>query len=159
VHPSVTNLKVGSHVAIEPYKVNGTCAKCLSGKTNQCDQIFCLGLHAGGGMIESMTVPASLCYPLPDSVSLELSALVEPLAVAWHGIQASGIKKSQTALVIGTGPIGLATVVCLKALGIERIVVSGRSVKRNEHVAKWGVEAVVSSTDNVAARTMEIFDG
>lgn len=110
-------------------------------------------------MIESMTVPASLCYPLPDSVSLELSALVEPLAVAWHGIQASGIKKSQTALVIGTGPIGLATVVCLKALGIERIVVSGRSVKRNEHVAKWGVEAVVSSTDNVAARTMEIFDG
>jgi (R,R)-butanediol dehydrogenase / meso-butanediol dehydrogenase / diacetyl reductase len=121
---------------------------------------MCLGIHASGGMVESTTAAASSCYVLPENVSLELGALVEPLAVAWHGIASSGIKAGETALVIGTGPIGLATVCCLKAMGIRRIVVSGRSVKRNELVKKWGVEAVLNSeTEDVVKRTVEIFDG
>jgi threonine dehydrogenase-like Zn-dependent dehydrogenase len=62
--------------------------------------------------------------------------------------------------VIGTGPIRLATVFCLKAIGIRRIVVLERSVKRNELVKKWGVEAVLNSeTEDVVKRTVEIFDG
>lgn len=159
-HPSVQHVRVGSRVAVEPYKVDGTCAKCREGQLNQCDQIMCLGIHGSGGMVESATLPASLCYALPESVSLELGALVEPLSVAWHGIVSSGIKAGQSALVLGTGPIGLATVCCLKALGITKIVVSGRSKDRNEHVAKWGVDAVLhSETDDVVKKTIENFDG
>jgi (R,R)-butanediol dehydrogenase / meso-butanediol dehydrogenase / diacetyl reductase len=86
--------------------------------------------------VESTTAAASSCYVLLENVSLELSGLVEPLAVAWHRIVSLGIKAGETALVIGTGPIGLATVCCLKAMGIKGIVVLGRSVKQNELVKK-----------------------
>jgi (R,R)-butanediol dehydrogenase / meso-butanediol dehydrogenase / diacetyl reductase len=119
-----------------------------------------ISLMEGEVRIASMTVLAKLCYDLPPLVSFELGALVEPLAVAWNGVAASRIKAGEKALVIGTGPIGMATVCCLKAIGIERIVVSGRSVPRNEHMAKWGVEAVLnSSSESVAAMTKETFDG
>jgi (R,R)-butanediol dehydrogenase / meso-butanediol dehydrogenase / diacetyl reductase len=159
VHPSVKTLKRGSRVAVEPYKVDGTCAQCKAGQFNQCDQIMCLGIHASGGMVESATVLASMCYTLPDGMSLELGAVVEPLSVAWHGVVASGIKPGKSALLVGTGPIGLATICCLKALGVGKIVVSGRSKKRNEHVRGWGIATVLDSAEDVVKRTAEIFDG
>lgn len=109
--------------------------------------------------MESLTLPAKCCYELPANVSLEVGALVEPLAVAWNGILVSGIKKEETALVIGTGSIGLATVLCLRAMGVKRIVASGRSASRNEILKAWGVEAVLDAgKEDVAKRTKEIFD-
>lgn len=160
VHSSVTHLRPSSRVAIEPIGPDGTCAYCLAGRPNQCDNLVIYGLTTSGGMVTSLVLPATTCHELPANVGLDLGALVEPLAVAWNGVLASGVKKGETALVIGTGSIGVATVLCLQAFGVERIVVTGRNEGRNALLKGWGLEGVLdSSKEDVAKKTKEIFDG
>jgi (R,R)-butanediol dehydrogenase/meso-butanediol dehydrogenase/diacetyl reductase len=160
VHPSVTNLRPGSRVAIEPIGNDGTCPSCLAGVPNLCDNMYLHGLHASGGMAESIIIAAKCCYELPANVSLEFGALVEPLAVAWQGVVVSGIQKGQTALVVGTGSIGLATILCLRAMGVKRVAASGRNRARNEILNGWALEAVIDAgNEDLVKRTKEVFDG
>ncbi|KAI9835606.1 MAG: hypothetical protein M1819_002057 [Sarea resinae] len=159
VHPSVSQLRVGSRVAVEPDIGDGTCHMCLLSRPNNCEAFGCMGLTSTGGMTESMVAPAKNCHLLPDNVPLSLGALIEPLSVAWNGIAAAGVKATDTVLVLGTGPIGMVSVLCLRAMGVERILVSGRSPGRNERIKSFGLATVVSSTDDVVGKAKELFDG
>lgn len=108
VGEGVTKVKKGDHVAIYPLISDGDCNSCELGLDNCCDKNGFVGLSGwGGGMAEFLVVPERLVEPLLPNVSLELGALVEPLAVGWHAVVISPFKETDTVLVLGGGPIGL----------------------------------------------------
>ena len=89
-----------------------------------------------------------------------ISALVEPLAVAWHAINISPLKKGDSVLVRGAGPIGLAVVQCLKAKGAENIIVTEVALKRKEFAKQFGADHVLDPTkDDIVSRVRELCDG
>jgi threonine dehydrogenase-like Zn-dependent dehydrogenase len=98
-------------------------------------------------------------YHLPDTVPLEIGALVEPLAVGWHAVKVSPFKKGDTALILGSGPIGISTILALKAKGCQSIIVSEVSKKRQEFARKFGAHHVIDpSKEDVIAQTRALTD-
>ncbi|KAI1435538.1 GroES-like protein [Xylaria sp. CBS 124048] len=124
VHPSVTDLKVGDRVAIEPNIICGECEPCLTGRYNGCEKVEFLSTPPVPGLLRRyVNHPAMWCHKIGD-MSYENGALLEPLAVALAGMQRSAIQLGDPVLVCGAGPIGLVTLLCVKAAGACPIVIT-----------------------------------
>ncbi|MEI7913896.1 MAG: zinc-binding dehydrogenase [Mycobacteriaceae bacterium] len=98
---------------------------------------------APGGYAERVLVEASLTFEVPNGLSADIAALTEPMAVALHAVRRSEIKKRDTAIVIGCGPVGLAVICQLKALGVSTIVASDLSAARRDLARRCGADVVV----------------
>ncbi|MGY1639233.1 2,3-butanediol dehydrogenase [Geodermatophilus sp. SYSU D00742] len=157
----VDRVAVGDRVAVWPVYHCGTCAACRKGMVNTCRSFGFHGLTSdGGGMAEYTTVPATMLHRLPDEVDLRMGALVEPMAVAWHAVDTSGIRPGQAALVAGAGPIGIGLWFALRARGVETVVVSEPSAARRAAVAGLGATRVVDpTTGDLAAAVAEATGG
>jgi (R,R)-butanediol dehydrogenase/meso-butanediol dehydrogenase/diacetyl reductase len=105
-------------------------------------------------MAEYTTVPASMLHRLPESVDLRLGALVEPMAVAWHAVEQSGIQPGEVALVVGAGPIGIGIWFALRARGIEVVLVSEPSASRRAAVQQLGARRVFDPASDDLARAV-----
>src|SRR4029078_898447 len=119
---AVEGFASGDRVAIFPFAPCGECSNCLRGAAPVCQQAAVTGLGLGmnqGGYAETVVVPGSMLVPIPDSLSFEHGALVEPLAVALHGIEIGEARPGDRCVVIGAGPIGVMTALALRARGIE----------------------------------------
>lgn len=114
--------KTGDFVTISPYFSCGTCIACRNGKTNCCVSIKVFGVHTDGAMQEYISVPVSSIVA-GNGLSLDELALVEPLAIGAHGVGLGQIKKGDTVLVLGAGPIGLGAVAFSTINGGEVIVI------------------------------------
>ena len=117
-----SEFKTGEYVTILPYFSCGTCVACRSGKPNCCVRIQVCGVHTDGGMREYFSVPTSSLVH-SDGLTAEQLALVEPMAIGAHGITRAGITDNDNVLVIGAGPIGLATIECARIAGAKLIVI------------------------------------
>ncbi|PPJ59694.1 hypothetical protein CBER1_09036 [Cercospora berteroae] len=107
-----------------------------------------------GGMGDGAVIPEDLVFKLPEGIDCDVGALVEPLAVAWHGISLvrDQITENSTALIIGGGPIGAATLLGLRAKGVTRIAVSEPTLSRRDFALQLGATASYNTlTDNVPA--------
>ncbi|RUS91792.1 hypothetical protein EGW08_000363 [Elysia chlorotica] len=125
----VTSLAVGDRVAVDPCRACGDCHQCCRGRPNICRQLHCCGvLHADGGFATYMVTPAKTCYKLPDHVSLEEGAMMEPLSVGVNGVRRAGMVDGDVVVVIGAGPIGLFAMQVAKALGASRVMMVGKSM-------------------------------
>lgn len=152
---NVKNVRAGQNVAVDPtfddrhYGLD-PCIACQHERYNVCKRWAAYGLSVpGGGIAEEIVIQAMNCIPLPDSVSLKVGALVEPLAVAWHAIRLSGFKQGQTALVLGAGPIGLALLMLLRVWGASTIVVTEVTHSRAEQAKKFGADMVINPIERV----------
>ncbi|KAH9875256.1 hypothetical protein J1614_004747 [Plenodomus biglobosus] len=154
VGEGVTDYKPGDRVVIQPIIYDGTCAACEEGLQNCCWQNGFIGLSGwGGGLADHIVVPVSTLYHLPDNVPLEIGALVEPLAVGWHAVKISPFKPGDVALILGGGPIGISTILALKAKGCDKIIVSEVSQRRQEFAKKFGADHIIDPTkEDVAKR-------
>ena len=124
VHPSVTTLKPGDRVAIEPNIICNSCTPCLTGRYNGCLSVKFLSTPPYYGLLRRyVTHPAKWCHKIGD-MSFENGALLEPLSVALAGMERSGVRLGDPVLVCGAGPIGLVTLLCCRAAGAEPIVVT-----------------------------------
>jgi len=124
VGSDVKNIKIGDRVAIEPGIPCRTCEWCSSGHYNLCpDIIFPSAPREHGIMRDYVCHPADLCFKLPDNMSYEEGALIEPLAVAMTAARESGIRIGQSAVILGSGCIGLVTLMALRAMGVAKITV------------------------------------
>ncbi|KAI1429645.1 dehydrogenase [Xylaria sp. FL1777] len=142
-----SDLRVGDRVAVFPLFYCRTCAPCKEGFINCCVTKGFLGLSGGGGgLSDYVCVHPETVFKLPDSISLEVGALVEPLAVAWHAINESGIKPGQASLVFGTGPIGLAVIQCLKAINAGDIIAVEISPRRQQFAKQFGATHILDPT-------------
>ena len=126
----VTNVVVGDKCSIEPYLNCGSCLACRKGRTNCCSNMQVLGVHLDGGMRERLVVPATKLHP-SKTLSYDALALVETLAIGAHATDRAAVEKGETVVVIGAGPIGLASIQFALLSG-ARVVVIDRAVPRLE---------------------------
>ncbi|KAF2095097.1 GroES-like protein [Rhizodiscina lignyota] len=160
VGSDVNDLSVGQNVVVCPTISCGSCPACKNGIDNACPKQGFIGLSGGGGgLSEALVAPRSKVLPLPDNVPLDIGALVEPLAVAWHAVSAAGDKvgPETTALVLGGGPIGLAVVQCLKAKNVKSVIVSEVAARRQQFAKDMGADYVLNPTEiDVVTKSAEI---
>ena len=122
---TVTNVKVGQRVTVDPNIYCGQCEYCRTGRPELCDQLAAVGVTRNGGLAEYFSAPASVVYHLPDTVSLEAGATVEPLSCAVHGLELLHLRPYQKALVIGDGFMGQLFVQLLQAYGVQAVTLAG----------------------------------
>jgi len=160
VGESVEGYRPGDRVAVYPFAPCGECQNCARGDLHVCMQAAVTGLGMGanpGAYAESVVAAESMLLRLPEGMSFEHGALIEPLAVALHGIAIGDAKPGDTCVVIGAGPIGTMTALGLKAKGIERVVVVERNERRRERMRTFGVEAL--GLEDVHLRVMDALGG
>jgi len=157
----VHDIKVGARVTVQPIIYDGTCNACKEGYINCCENNGFVGLSGwGGGLSEHVVIPRKAVYEIPDSVSMDIAALVEPLSVAWHAVNASPFKKGDSVLILGGGPIGLAVIQMLVIKGAEKIIVSEVASRRREFARQFGAHYVLDPTkDDIVSRVRELCDG
>lgn len=160
--PEGSNLSPGQAVIVDPRIYCSKCSRCQTSSTNGCRSWGFKGLSgSGGGYSEAVAIDAKLCYPLPDSVDLKLAALIEPLAVAWHAVSISGISDwaSQTVLILGGGPVGIAHIYVLRAKGCKQIYVSEPTSTRAAQNKKVADKVFNPINENIGDRCREITSG
>ena len=106
-------------------------------------QMTGLSAKAPGAYAERVLVQESLTMGVPNGLAPETAALTEPMAVAWHAVRRSGVRKRQTAVVVGCGPIGLAVILMLKARGVRTVIASDFSAGRRALAEVCGADVVI----------------
>ncbi len=153
VGEGVSGVAEGALVAVRPNVWDGTCAACLRGEPNLCASFGFIGINGGGGgYSEYVVVDADHVHEVPREVGAAVAAMIESTTVAWHAVKQSGATTGSTALIVGAGPIGLALLLCLRARGAQRLLVSEISETRRALAATLGAEAIdPRETDPVQA--------
>ena len=140
---SVTKLKPGDKVTVDPNIYCGECRYCLNGKKQMCENLTAIGVNLDGGFAEYSVVPAAQCLKVADSLNFEAAAMSEPLACCIHGIDRAEIKPGMLVCVIGGGPIGLLMVQLAKLSGASRVILSEPVKKRRELGLSVGADAAI----------------
>ena len=144
----VEGFEIGDKVSIEPAVPCGECEDCRKGHYNLCKNIkmFAIPGERDGVNAEYCVHSASMCYKLPENMTTLEGAMIEPLAVGMHATELSNAKIGETAIVLGSGCIGLCTVMSLKARGVSEIYVADIMDKRLEKAMEVGATRVFNST-------------
>lgn len=147
VGEGVEGFEIGDKVSIEPAVPCGECEDCRKGNYNLCKNIKMLAIpgERDGVNAEYCTHNASMCYKLPEQMSTLEGAMIEPLAVGMHATELSNAKIGETAIVLGSGCIGLCTIMSLKARGVSEIYVADVMDKRLEKALEVGAARVFNS--------------
>lgn len=161
VGKNVKKIKVGDRVALEPGKTCGKCEFCKTGRYNLCpDVIFFATPPVDGVFQEYVAHEEGLCFKIPDNMSTEEAALIEPLAVGMHAAMQGDAHLGQTAVVTGSGAIGLMSLLSLKARGVSKVIVVDVMDKRLEQAKKLGADYTINGMkEDTVARIAEITEG
>jgi len=118
VGAAVARLTPGDRVAVDPALVCGECDQCRAGRVNTCRNIQFMGSagQAPGAVAEYYVMPTENCLPIPETMSFEQAALVEPLSVGLYAVRLGGVDPAARIAVLGAGPIGLSVLLCAKAM-------------------------------------------
>ena len=117
----VTELSVGQRVIVEPNYPCGLCKLCRAGRGAICPQKGSMGVNLPGCFSERVAAPAGFVWPLPDSISDQDAATIEPLVVSMHGLLQSGAQMGDTIAVLGCGVVGLLLIHAATASGVRVI--------------------------------------
>ncbi|SMP69224.1 NAD(P)-dependent alcohol dehydrogenase [Anoxynatronum buryatiense] len=157
----VKHLQVNDRVALEPQITCGECEFCKSGKYNLCsDVVFFATPPVDGVFQEYVAHKANLCFKLPENVSTMEGALMEPLSVGLHAVFQGGATIGQTAVVTGTGCIGLTSMLALKAMGVSTVIVVDLVDQRLEKAKELGADYTINGkNEDTVRRIFEITGG
>ena len=159
VGAGVTDVGEGDRVTIEPVYRCGHCRPCKSGHYNLCTSVGFHGLMADGGMAESTVVPQNQVYRLPDSIPLEMGALVEPMSVAYHAAVLGEVNDQSRALIYGAGPIGIGLWFALRGMGLTEIDVVEPSPTRRNAIEALGARTLDPTALDVPELIADRTDG
>ena len=144
----VENLKVGDKVALEPGITCGQCEFCKTGRYNLCPDVEFLATPPYHGcFMNYIAFPETMAFKLPDRISTKEGALVEPLAVGMHAAKQGNVKLGDSVVILGSGTIGLVTLLACKAFGATDITVVDVIPKRLEYAKKLGATTVINATE------------
>ena len=156
----VSGWEVGDRVTFDSMISCGKCPFCRRGRINLCDNRRVLGVSCDefrrdGAFAEYVTVPQSILFALPKGLSFEHAAMTEPLSVAVHAVEQVPIQLNDTAVVVGTGMIGLLVVQVLRAAGCGRILAVDVQPERIGLACRLGADAGFSPNEiDVAAEVL-----
>ena len=173
--PNGSGFSAGDPVVINPYLNCGSCPACLEGKTNCCETLKVIGVHANGGMADEAVLPAGNLYPA-DGISLRDAAMVEFLAIGAHAVRRTELQPGARVLVVGSGPIGLGVayfariagaevtmidaapekIDMTRALGFETFAVGDAEGEQFAAVRRSGFDAVFDATGSIRAMNASI---
>lgn len=131
---------VGTRVTVIPHLGCGACEACRRGAYNLCDSLRVIGCQAPGAHAQYVLAPAKMALPIPESMSWDDAAMIEPAAVAFHAVRRAGIGSGDRVLVAGAGPIGIFTMQCAKALGAETVAIADLDAVRLELARELGAD-------------------
>ncbi len=157
----VVNVQVGQRVSIVPIIWCGSCWYCRRGQPHWCQQVAYTGLsHPWGGLAEACCVPAYQAVPLPDAVSWEQGAVIEPTAVAFASVERAGVRAGDVVLVAGAGPIGSLVALACEVVGAAQVIFSEPNAGRRARAERLGVGRVVDpAATDVAELVREASEG
>lgn len=165
VGQNVTLLSPGGQVTFDSTVYCGQCYFCRRGEINLCDNrqvlgVSCADYRKDGAMAELIAVPQHIVYPLPAGVSFAQAAMVEPLAIALHAAGRARIHLNDTAVVVGSGMIGLLLIQLLKAAGCGRVIAVDLQDEKLTLAAKLGADTGLNPEKvDVAAQVKALTDG
>ncbi|MCG6930163.1 MAG: alcohol dehydrogenase catalytic domain-containing protein [Desulfofustis sp.] len=149
VGSGVDSLQVGDRVTAFPMDFCGTCPSCSIGEVQFCPGKKQFGvLTTNGAFADYLCVPDKVCYKLQDTVSYNAGATVEPLAVAFRGVNHAGDLAGKNVLVVGSGTIGLMLVACAKTRNPAKIFVSDLSNSRLEVAKLMGADVTINPAES-----------
>jgi (R,R)-butanediol dehydrogenase / meso-butanediol dehydrogenase / diacetyl reductase len=146
--PGTSGFQRGDRVVVEPVVCCGSCRACRMGASYLCYQLKVLGVDLPGGMREYWAVSASRLLRVPDSITDDHAALIEPLAVAVHDVARADVKRGDAVLVFGGGPIGTLIALVARHRG-ARVAVVELNPFRLDILEAFGLERVGPGTDVV----------
>jgi L-iditol 2-dehydrogenase len=151
--------RIGQRVAIEPQRPCRVCWQCKSGRYNLCpDMRFYATPPVDGAFCEYVTIQADFAHPVPDSVSDEAAALLEPLSVGIWACRKARIVPGSRVLIAGAGPIGVITAQAARAFGAAEIIVSDPVADRRQLVERFGATRTLDPTaEDVAGLGVDAF--
>lgn len=142
----VTHVKVGDMVALEPGYTCGKCEYCKNGEYNLCAAVVFMATPPhDGALAEYVCYPAEMTFKLSDTMDTIDGALIEPLSVGFHAANQANATIGQSALILGCGPIGLVTLLAIKARGITEIYVTDLIQSRLDLANKLGASGTILS--------------
>jgi L-iditol 2-dehydrogenase len=138
----VAHLRPGDRVAVDPAMACGTCDQCRKGRPNTCRNLQFMGApgEALGAVAEYRVVPAANCFPIPDGMTLDEAALVEPLSVGLHAVRLGDVAEAARIVILGAGPIGLSVLLCAKATAACTVYVTDLLDERLEVARRCGAD-------------------
>jgi L-iditol 2-dehydrogenase len=161
----VTDWPIGERVTFDSTVYCGRCRHCLAGRINLCDNrrvlgVSCADYRRHGALAEYVAVPQRILYRLPDGVSFDQAATVEPLSIAFHAVSRLRIRLNDPAVVIGAGMIGLLAVQALRASGCGAILAVDLDPGRLALAAGLGADVTLRAGEaDVAAAVAEATGG
>ncbi|XP_015782101.1 sorbitol dehydrogenase-like [Tetranychus urticae] len=166
VGSKVTNVKPGDRVCIEPHEPCWTCDFCRIGSNNLCPygDVSSCGANKNGFFRSTNVWPAILCHKLPESMTLEEGALVEPVACAVWAIKRAKLEGNDSIFITGAGPIGLLCLMVSKAFGAGKICITDLNEKRLSIAKSLGADYTLLTTpgetsEEIAEKVKKIMGG
>jgi len=161
VGKEVKDFKVGDRVVCETWGGCGLCYYCRLGRFNHCLHQKRIGQKADGGMAKYMVVPSLSLYKIPEGLSYDQGAVVEPLGVALHAFERSHIKPGDDLAIIGPGAIGLLGAILAQAMGVGKLFVIGLDLDKDRLKvgASVGARTLVVNQDPIQETILQATDG
>src|SRR5215208_1078196 len=156
--------EVGTRVAGTSHAACGYCRKCVEGRYNLCENFGREGLHSqyghntNGAYADYVVHSVKSVFVVPDGLSDEEAAMLDPTAIALHTVKRSNLQPGDTAVIVGPGVMGLLVGECARAMGAGRVIVIGRG-DRLARAAELGHETVDFTAGDPVAAVREMTDG
>lgn len=154
VGSEVHGLRVGERVAGEGHITCGHCRNCRAGRREFCHNHLSVGVSRPGAFAEYIALPAENVYPVPDHVSDEVAAVLDPLGNATHTALAFDVV-GEDVLITGAGPIGVMAAAIVRHIGARFVVVTDVNPYRLELASRMGVDRVVDVTESDPTSVMD----
>jgi L-iditol 2-dehydrogenase len=161
----VTNFQIGDRVTFDSTISCGQCHFCRRGKINLCDNRRVLGVSCGdyrqnGAFAELVAVPQNIVYKLPDELSFESAALIEAVSIAVHAANITTLSLGDTAVVVGSGMIGLLAIQAIRLRGAGQIIATDLEDSRLEVAKELGADITLNAKDcDVPAEVRKLTGG
>jgi len=151
---NVKGMRIGQKATIEPQIFCGECYPCTHGKYNLCEKLKVMGFQAPGAASEYFAADQSKVTLLPETMSFDQGAMIEPLAVAVHAVRRAGSVEGLKIAVLGAGPIGNLVAQTAKSLGAARVMVTDVSDYRLSLARECGVDFCVNTKNEDFGKAM-----
>jgi (R,R)-butanediol dehydrogenase / meso-butanediol dehydrogenase / diacetyl reductase len=155
IRSSSNHFDVGDRVTIFPLISCGKCHACTHGNSHVCRSLRLYGFDVDGGMAQFVKVPVASVLKLPVGMPACIGALIEPLAVAVHGIARANLTSVELAVVLGAGPIGLLAALVAQARGVPQVVISDLLPSRRDLARSLGL-CVAEAGEHLRQQVMEL---